>query len=229
VLVPNVLEFELEPPAPDEYAQGFRFDIGLGPDDIIFLQPTRVVPRKGIEHSIALVAALNDPRCKLVVTHESGDEGDEYMQALTEMAEHQGVDLRFASDRITDTRTDEGGKRTYTLEDAYSQADFITYPSVYEGFGNALLEAFYYRKPILVNRYSIFITDIEPRGFRVITMNGYLTRGVVEHVQRVIQDNNYRNEMTEHNYQLCKAFFSYSVLRRKLRVLVTNFTGMDDL
>ncbi len=229
VLVPNVLEFELEPPAPDEYAQGFRYDIGLGPDDIIFLQPTRVVPRKGIEHSIALVAALNDPRCKLVVSHESGDEGDEYMHALQEMAEHQGVDMRFASNRITETRTEEDGRRTYTLEDAYSQADFITYPSVYEGFGNALLEAFYYRKPILVNRYSIFITDIEPKGFRVITMNGYLTRGVVEHVQRVIQEDSYRKEMTEHNYQLCKAFFSYAVLRRKLRVLVTNFTGMDDL
>jgi len=34
------------------------------------------------------------------------------------------------------------------------------YPSLFEGFGNAFLEAVYYRKPMLVNRYSIFIADI---------------------------------------------------------------------
>ncbi len=45
----------------------------------------------------------------------------------------------------------------------------------------------------------------------------------------VITDAEYRREMVEHNYELGRAFFSYSVLRRKLRSLVTNFTGLDDL
>ena len=230
ILVPNVLDFETPPPNPDDYARSFREDLGLTADDIVFLQPTRVIPRKGIEHSVALVAALNNPRCKLVVSHESGDEGDDYKSALTELADQSGVDIRYASDRIDDTRgTNKSGDKLYTLADAYSQADFITYPSLYEGFGNALLEAFYFRKPILVNRYSIFITDIEPKGFKVISMNGFITRDVVNHVQQVITDDKYRYEMVDHNYQLGKAFFSYSVLRRKLRALITNFTGMDDL
>lgn len=229
-LVPNVLDFENPPPEPDEYVQNFRKDFGLEPDDILFLQPTRVVPRKGIEHSIALVAALKNPKCKLLISHDSGDEGHDYMMALRDMAEQEGVDLRYIADRVGDLRgeTADGG-RIYTLADAYSQADFITYPSIYEGFGNALLEAFYFRKPVLVNRYSIFITDIEPKGYKVITMNGYLTRGVVEHVRRVVTDRQYREEMVQHNYELSKAFFSYSVLRRKLRTLITTFTGMDDL
>ena len=107
--------------------------------------------------------------------------------------------------------------------------DFITYPSIYEGFGNALLEAFFFRKPVLVNRYSIFITDIEPRGFEVITMNGYLTNSVVAHVRRVIHDSQYRETMVQHNYELSRAFFSYTVLRRKLRALITAFTGLDEL
>jgi len=229
-LVPNVLDFENPPPEPDEYSQSFREDLDLEPDDIIFLQPTRVVPRKGIEHSIAVVAALKNPKCKLVVSHESGDEGHDYMIALQELAEQEGVDLRFASTRVGEIRaTNEEGERTYTLADAYSQADFITYPSMYEGFGNALLEAFYYRKPVLVNRYSIFITDIEPKGYKVIAMNGLVTRDVIEHVRKVIKDEAYRNEMVEHNYELSKAFFSYSVLRRRLRALITNVTGVDDL
>ena len=230
VLVPNVLDFENPAPELDNYSARFREDLGLAEDDIIFLQPTRVVPRKGIEHSISLIAALKNPRCKLIVSHESGDEGDEYLFALQEMAEHNGINLLLASEHIAEERgVAEDGRRLYTLGDAYEAADFITYPSLYEGFGNALLEAFYYRKPVLVNRYSIFVTDIEPKGFQVITMNGYLTKDVVSRVKRVIEDQKYREEMVDGNYELGKLFFSYSVLRRKLRALITNHTGMDDL
>ncbi len=229
VLVPNVLDFEREPTGTDDFNANFRRDINIEEDDILFLQPTRVVPRKGIEHAISLIAALNNPKCKLVITHESGDEGEEYQSALAEMAEHQGVDLRFVADRVGDERSEVDGFKIYDLADAYAHADFITYPSIYEGFGNALIEAFYYRKPVLVNRYSIFVTDIEPKGFRVITMNGYLTKDVVEHVRKVITDPVYRQEMVDDNYELGKMFFSYAVLRRKLRAIVTNFTGAEEL
>ncbi len=229
-LVPNVLDFDNEPPQPDEYVLDFRRDIGLGDDDILFLQPTRVVPRKGIEHSIALVAALKNDKCKLVISHASGDEGNEYLVALKELAESSGVDMRLADEQVGDKRGfNERGGKIYTLADAYSQADFITYPSIYEGFGNALLEAFYYRKPVLVNRYSIFVADIEPKGAKVIAMDGYLTQDVVSKVERVIRDDRYREEMVDFNYEIGKAFFSYSVLRRKLRALVTNFTGQENL
>ena len=145
------------------------------------------------------------------------------------MAENQGVDLRLAADHVGDLRDDRDGKKMYDLGDAYAHADFITYPSIYEGFGNALIEAFYYRKPVLVNRYSIFVTDIEPKGFNVITMNGYLTKDVVERVRKVISDPLYRKEMVDHNYEFGKLFFSYAVLRRKLRAILTNFTGADEL
>lgn len=230
ILVPNVLDFENAPHGEDEYVSHFREDLNLEDDDIVFLQPTRVVPRKGIEHAISLIHAIGNPKCKLIVSHESGDEGDEYLFALQEMADQQGVDLRLASDRVAEERgLDAEGRRLYTLADAYAAADFITYPSLYEGFGNALLEAFYFRKPVLVNRYSIFVTDIEPKGFQVITMNGYLTKEVVSNVKRVIEDHDYREQMVNSNYDLAKMFFSYSVLRRKLRALITNHTGMDDL
>ncbi|MEM9365372.1 MAG: glycosyltransferase family 4 protein [Planctomycetota bacterium] len=230
VLVPNVLEFEKEPEPADDYARQFRKDIGLEEDDILFLQPTRVVPRKGIEHAIALVAALKNDKCKLVISHASGDEGNEYLSVLKELAEHNGVDLRLVDSVVGDKRaTTEEGRNIYTLADAYSQADFITYPSIYEGFGNALLEAFYFRKPVLVNRYSIFVADIEPKGAKVISMDGYMTRDVVARVQRIIRDKAYRDEIVDFNYEIGRAFFSYGVLRRKLRALITNFTGQDNL
>ena len=230
ILVPNVLDFE-HPPSEEEASQSdFRERIGLEPDDVMLLQPTRVVPRKGIEHSIALVSQLKDPKCKLVVSHESGDEGLEYQDALIELADQSGVDLRFVHAQ-TPTVNTFGVRQVdgISLEDVYSQADLITYPSLYEGFGNALLEAFYFRKPVLVNRYSVFISDIEPKGFKVIAMNGFLTRNVFEQVRKVIADEKFRQEIVDHNYELGKKFFSYSVLRRKLRSLITAFSGLDDL
>jgi glycosyltransferase involved in cell wall biosynthesis len=229
ILVPNVLDFE-HAPTEESLRSDFRERIGLEPDDVMLLQPTRVVPRKGIEHSIALVSQLKNPRCKLVVSHESGDEGMEYRDALVELAEQSGVDLRFVHAQTErPAPLQSNGVPGTTLGEIYSQADLITYPSLYEGFGNALLEAFYYRKPVLVNRYAIYVADIEPKGFQVVSMNGFLTRGVLEQVRRVIGDAAFRKEMVDQNYELGKAFFSYSVLRRKLRSLITNFTGMDDL
>jgi len=230
ILVPNVLDFETPPPATDLFSLGFREQIGISPDDILVLQPTRVVPRKGIEHSIALLAQLKDPRFKLVVTHESGDEGLDYQESLVELAEHSGVDLRFVDTYVGESRfTDETGRKTYSLWDTYPHADIVTYPSLYEGFGNALLEAFYFRKPLLVNRYSIFRTDIEPKGFEVIAMDGFLTKAVAQQVRRVIEDEEFRNAMVDHNYELATKFFSYAVLLRKLRAIICNFTGQDDL
>ena len=45
----------------------------------------------------------------------------------------------------------------------------------------------------------------------------------------MINEPDYRQQMVEHNYDLGRLFFSYGVLRRKLRALITNYTGMDDL
>lgn len=228
VLVPNVLDFENPPPPVDTYARDLREQIGIASEDILILQPTRVIPRKGIERAIELVAELDDPRCKLVITHEAGDEGPEYERMLRRVAKRARVDLRFVSTRVSDEReTGPDGKKLYSLWDVYRHADLVTFPSLYEGFGNALLEAFYCRKPVVVNRYAVFIADIEPKGFKVIPMSGYLTAESLAQVRRVIDDADYRKEMVDHNYELGKVYYSYKVLRRKLRTLVYQLTGED--
>ena len=229
-LIPNVLDFESDPEGIDDFNADMRRQLNLDEDDVFILQPTRVVPRKGIEHAIAVVAGLENPRCKLVISHQAGDEGLEYREALAEIARNHKVALIFVDDRIGDKRGYDGdGRKIYSLWDAYCHADLITYPSIYEGFGNALLEAFYFRKPVLVNRYSIFVEDIEPKGFEVITMDGYVTRGVIERVKQVLDNPWYRDQMVETNFHIAKKFYSFAVLRRKLRSLITNFTGLEDI
>jgi len=230
ILVPNVLNFETPPPPVDSYSSDIREELGIGPDQVMILQPTRVVPRKGIEHAIKLLEMLGDPKYVLVVSHEAGDEGMAYRNTLAEMAQEANVSVRFIATRIGDVRQlNSEGKKIYTLWDLYPHADLMTYPSLYEGFGNAFLEAVYFKVPVLINRYSIFTRDIEPKGFRVPVMDGFLTRRVVEEVRRFLEDEEYRRESMEHNYRVARKFYSYSVLRRSLRTLVTNITGLEEL
>jgi len=98
VVIPNVINFEHPPQFDLEQTVAFREAIGLGPEDRMILQPTRIVQRKGIEHAVALVKALDDPRNKLVVSHQAGDEGYEYFDWLKAHAAKNGVDMRLVLD-----------------------------------------------------------------------------------------------------------------------------------
>ena len=115
---------------------------------------------------------------------------------------------------------DPEGKPRFTLSDLLAQADLVTYPSEYEGFGNAFLEAIYHRRPVVCNRYQIYRTDIEPCGFRTITFDGFLNHETIEHTQQVLHDAAFREEMVNHNYQIAQDNFSYEVLEAELRLII---------
>ncbi len=220
-IIPNVMDFENPPPRPDDYARTFRGEIGLAENDLLILQPTRVVERKGIEHAIELCHRLDKERAKLVITHKSGDEGEAYRQRLVEFSEIMGVQLVFADEHISDSRgTDTQGRKLFTLHDAFSQADLVAYPSEYEGFGNAFLEAIYFKCPVFCNRYAIYRTDIEPCGFKVALFDGFVTNETVEDVRRILEDASYREAMVVHNYDVGKRFFSYDVLRNEFQIMI---------
>ncbi|NNM29471.1 MAG: glycosyltransferase family 4 protein [Akkermansiaceae bacterium] len=220
-VIPNVMDFE-HPPGPlDDYAKDFREAIGVGPDDFLILQPTRIVQRKGITHAIELVRRLDDPRCKLVVSHDGRDEGDAYLKRILSYAELMDVELILAGDRISAARgTAEDGSKRYSIWDVYQHADLVTYPSTYEGFGNAFLEAIYFRKPLLCNRYSIFESDILPYGFKVTLMDGFLDEEAVDSVRRILVDREFCQSCVDHNYELGRQFFSYDRVRDELRTIL---------
>lgn len=221
VVVPNVADFAVPSSHKDEFNADLRDRIGIGPDDLFVLQPTRVVRRKGIEHSIELVRRLADLRAKLVVSHAVGDEGRAYFEWLLDVARDKNVEVIWAADWIGETReaNQAGGKR-YALSDVYAQADFVTYPSLWEGFGNALIEAVHQRKPILVNAYEVFVRDIEPRGFKVVRMEGAITDAVEAEVRRVLANPALRREMVDQNHAAAARAFSFEVLEEKLRLLL---------
>lgn len=225
-LVPNVLDFKQQPAGVDDYTRDFRKEIGLDDDCLLVLQPTRVVSRKGIETAIEIVKRIDHPKSSLVITHEAGDEGEAYQKRVLEYADFLGVDLRIISDRIGDKRKiGKDGRKVYTLWDAYPHADLVTYPSTYEGYGNAFVEAVYFRKPVVVNRYSVFEADIEPKGFDVITFDTFITDATLQGIRQVLEDPRRRERMVEANYMLGWRYLSYEMLEEKLEQLLTNHYG----
>ncbi len=214
-VIPNVFDFENPPAPPDDYSDGFRADLGFAPDDVILLQPTRLIARKGMERAIDLVAMLGDDRVyRYVVTGEPGDEPGPYAGWLREYAERAGIHVHWIGDRISAQRGERDGKRIYALWDVYPQADIVTYLSRYEGFGNALLETLYFRKPLIVNRYLPYRSDIGPAGVQAIEIDEYVTADTAHAVKALLADPATVERMVEHNYRVGLEHFSYRALEQ---------------
>lgn len=228
-VAPNVLDFHQSPPIDTDVARSFRDYIGARPQDWVFLQPTRVVQRKGIEHAINLVNSMGRPNCKLVISHMAGDEGFEYAQWLERYAKTLEVDLIFMDAHLDDpwgTHKQHSCRYPeFCLFDIYPGADFVTYPSLCEGFGNGLLEAIYFKKPVLINRYATYVKDIEPLGFNFVSIDGFITPQAVEQVNQLLTTSYKYRQVTEHNYQIAKEHFSYETLQNCLNAALTELFG----
>ncbi|QDU74553.1 Glycosyl transferases group 1 [Bremerella volcania] len=219
-LIPNVMDFDSPPSVPDEFCDDLRATLGLGSEEVMLLQPTRVVPRKRIERAIELARWLDRP-CSLVISHESGDEGSDYKEYLEDYANVLGVRVLFADEHFATQRGSlPGGQKIYALADAYHHADLVTYPSRVEGFGNAFLETIYYRRPLVISRYEIFKTDIRPKGFEVIGFDSYIDRHTVQSTCDVLDNSDESERIVEHNFALGRKYYSFSVLKQRLCALI---------
>ncbi len=195
-VLPNVMDFESGPPESDGGA-AFRALAGVEPDRIVLLQPTRVIPRKGIELSIDLAARVEgDPA--LIVTHPD-DLDPGYWASLVERAQRSQVDLRLV----------DAGRSREDLASAYAAAHLVCFPSLYEGYGNALVETLYFRRPLFVNRYSVFVRDIARYGITGIEIDGEVTDETVAKANRWIADPDLAAPVIESNAAAGEAHLSY--------------------
>lgn len=208
-VLPNIMDFA-HPPDPGD-AGLFRRHLEVGPTRLVLLQPTRIIPRKGIEHTIELAARLASRHPCVAITHPELDEGGRYLEDLRRLAESRQVDLRLAP---------VGEPGTPALADAYAAADLVCYPSRIEGFGNALLEAMYFRRPLMVNRYPVYTADIAPTGVRAVEIDGEVTSGTLAAVTDLLDDPGLVEEIVEHNYAVGRRHFSFEVAEEILLPLL---------
>jgi glycosyltransferase involved in cell wall biosynthesis len=220
-VIPNVFDFgDRRPRRSPAVRRRLRTELGMTERGLLVVQPTRVVPRKGIELAIEMVGRLGDPDAVLLITSPAGDEGLDYLVALERLAEHHHVRLAYAADRFAPDDDGKPIRPAHSLNDAYLAADLITYPSLYEGYGNALVEALYYGVPVMVNRYPVYIADIAPLGVRMIEIDGAISDGIIEEVQALLANPRKIRDNARHNFAVGQKHLSYGLLRRRLRKLL---------
>jgi hypothetical protein len=220
-VVPNVFDFDHPRPSPrHDVRREMRLELGMGEAGLLIVQPTRVIPRKGIELTIDLAGRLGDPEAVVLITSPAGDEGLDYLIALERQAERARVNLRYAADRFAPDLEGRPINPAHSLTEAYLAADLIAYPSLYEGFGNALLEAVFFGKPVFVNRYPVYEADIRPLGFRFVEIDGAVTDDAVDAVRSLLADPEQVAADAEHNFTIGKGHLGYDRLETSLRELL---------
>jgi len=238
-IIPNVMDFANPPEhTPVDY-ELVRQDLGLHSDNIL-LQPTRMVDRKGCEHSMELLRLLNTMGYdgELVISHKGGDEGQTYEQWLELEAKEKGIHYHRPSQDLFDPLNPDPIEiqSGLSLPDLYKSANCVTLPSLHEGFGNALLEAIFFHTPLFVNRYRILDEDISPRGSKglqaveIDIANGKgIDKDVAVDVLDMIKSKQRRTSMTDNNYAWAAEKFPYAVAEKLLVPLVNRLTNSSQL
>jgi mannosylglucosylglycerate synthase len=239
-------------PPPDPYNQRFLHDTGLEQlvsaagftldQTFILLQHTRIVPRKKIEVAIDLAFELEErfvrEGCRkcvaLLISGHSGDEQAKYKEFLTEYfgmkseaSPHAAVFLIYGEHFILSHRDIIVDKKYYNFFEVpgivASLGGIGTYFSETEGFGNNLLEMIAAGLPVLINKYTVYESDVEPLGFDLPYIDDtLLTPGMVDTAFRLATDLRYRNRMVSHNLRVLSDKLGHAVIARSLLPLINN-------
>ena len=78
---------------------------------------------------------------------------------------------------------------------------------------------------MLINRYANFVRDIEPLGFDLAVMDGFLSKKTVQSVIDILESSKRRKKMVNANYTIAAQHYSYSVLRNQLSAIMNSFFG----
>ncbi|SHJ84448.1 Glycosyltransferase involved in cell wall bisynthesis [Geosporobacter subterraneus DSM 17957] len=250
-IVPNVFDFSSKLWEVDEYNKDFRRVIGVKEEDILILQATRITERKAIELALDTIGKLKEEENMRVLRegklyHGRSFTGDivfvmaglveceeRYLNLLKKKAEKFNVRLKLVNNIIDSYRYHKDGVKIYSLWDAYVHADFITYPSILEGFGNQFLEGLFAKKPMLVYKYPVYVKDLDSIEFNIVSLGEsykldedglvIVEEDIISRAAREIitylKDRQYRELRVEENFNKGKRHFSYEALGEILKSL----------
>lgn len=249
-IIHDTMDFDdrLDPASYTKLRSKLRTKHGIEPDDVVLFVGTRIVPNKQIEVAGHLTATLGnlrqhltgkrlyhgelfseESRIVLVLAGRPEVAFRDYQEKLFELFDGLGIVWMYVGNEVRPLRSEKEG--FYALyPDMYSIADFVLYPTRWEGFGNQILEAFAAGLPVAVFEYPVFKEDIGPKGVEVVSLGDIvdegseglfdipaevLTRASREILTILTTPEKYRG-IAQNNIEVAKQHFSFDVLRAHL-------------
>lgn len=200
----------------DQFNSSLRQDLGIGEDEVMFLQPTRVIERKGISRSIGFVeefAAACGKSVRLVIT---GPCEQGYESSFKKLCHAASVDVMHTPNWFGNYRNQPGTKLPYDIRDAYAHCDMVIFPSIREGFGNPVLESVVHRKPLLVSLYPA-LEELRAYGFQFLVLD----ERAVERTIKLLDYPPLMVEMVDRNFNIGRRHFSVELLKEQIAELVS--------
>jgi len=217
--------------------------IGISENDIVLLQATRIIRRKNIEIAIDFARELEKEIRKLgTIKLYKGKEFNAsknkiflllagypekrdmwYLKKLITYATQENINYRYLGNMVSSMSAKNEGVSLLSLEDVYPYADIISYPSVYEGFGNQLLEAVFAKKVVAVFEYPVFKIDIKKKGLKYVNLGDKIVNSENELVKipastlkkaasdaiDIITDKEKYSSIVNYNFNIGAKHFSY--------------------
>jgi glycosyltransferase involved in cell wall biosynthesis len=180
-----------ERPCPEQRA-AVRRRIRVG-DRPLVLQPTRAIPRKGIDLGLALTAAVGGTYWL------TGPAEDGYQAELSTLLDDGGVPYR--------RRLPFGVQ----MAGAYAASDAVAMPSSWEGFGLPLIEAALHRRPVAVGAFPV----ARAGGVRLPLVRRPRRRPL----RAFLADPD--DGLLDHNEAVAHAHFGIDALARRLELLLS--------
>lgn len=129
----------------DEARHEVRSLLGVGPSDLVVLQPTRAIARKRVPVALHLAEALR---------------AHFWLLGPTEQGYEVELEPLLAAARVPVHRGDLGRPAAH----AYAACDVVAFPSSWEGFGNPVIESALARKPLAIRDYPV-LAELRQFGF----------------------------------------------------------------
>lgn len=249
-IIHDTMDFDdrLDPESSVRLRSTLRTKHGIKPHDVVLFVGVRIVPNKQIEIAGHLTGTLEhlrqdligkrlyhgglfseESRIVLVLAGRPEVAFHDYQEKLFKLFDGLGIFWMYVGDEVRPLRSE--GEGFYALyPDMYSMADFVLYPTRWEGFGNQILEAFGVGLPVAVFEYPVFKEDIAPKGVEVVSLGDIvdedstglfhipdevLTRASREIATILTTPEKYRG-ITENNIEVGRRNFGFDVLRAHL-------------
>lgn len=181
--------------------QELRDRLGINEKDKVLLTVARLDPMKAQDKVIiALKRVVSKlPNTKLVLVGDGSfsssklglSKGEKWLQHLKECAENKGLkgNVVFA-----------GYLPEKDLGTAYAMCDAFILPSVREGFGLVVVEAWLYKKPVIVSSYA-GVADLIEDGVNGLLFDPRNTNQLASKIIRVLSDGDLAEKLGKEGFK----------------------------